>query len=363
MEGGSAVGVSGGVRVDAARGFRLRGSAFFLTWPRCDATCSSVLTYLQTSLGEFFRGAVVARESHADGTPHLHAYVECKKRFSTSSSRFFDFDGVHGNYQVARQPRQCHDYVTKAGSFESVGELRIGGDSGGGVKRRVAEEVADFIDVEQVPSLNDIMDFNKGFYLMNRQRIIQFRFDVLARRSRPLLKWDPARLVDVPVEFASPSVRAVHQWLLINMFIPRLHRQKQLYLMGPTGVGKTCLMNMLLEVSRVYLPTIGCQYWDFYDDESVDMIFFDEFCGSHMHLTLLNKVLEGSEVSLKRRYNGLRKKKNVPVILASNILVFDQYQSASFLQREAFMDRVDVVNVVREDRLDLYAAWVSAVLQ
>lgn len=69
---------------------------FFLTYPHCDHT--------KEELMEFLHGlrtvdkAVVCREEHSDGTPHLHAFVKFEKTADIKKADYFDFKGCHGNY-------------------------------------------------------------------------------------------------------------------------------------------------------------------------------------------------------------------------------------------------------------------------
>lgn len=78
------------------RPYRLNGSGFFLTYPRCDLVKESVLDHLK-ALGEV-KSAVVAEEKHQDGTPHVHVFVKYFKKLDVRSPKFFDIGGFHGNY-------------------------------------------------------------------------------------------------------------------------------------------------------------------------------------------------------------------------------------------------------------------------
>lgn len=61
---------------------------------------------------------VVAKESHADGEPHLHAYVKFQTGLRTTEfTPRLDVDGHHGNYQSARSFRSVVKYVTKDGDY------------------------------------------------------------------------------------------------------------------------------------------------------------------------------------------------------------------------------------------------------
>ena len=83
--------------------YRLQAKQVFLTYPKCEATKEELADHLG-SLRETTR-LVVAEEKHADGTPHLHAYVNYVKKLDTTNPRFFDYKDNHPNVQKAQSPQ------------------------------------------------------------------------------------------------------------------------------------------------------------------------------------------------------------------------------------------------------------------
>lgn len=70
---------------------------------------------------------LVARERHADGGTHYHAFVEFGRLFSTRSSRRFDLYNYHPNIAlVGRTPWVAYDYVCKDGDVVCGGAARPG---------------------------------------------------------------------------------------------------------------------------------------------------------------------------------------------------------------------------------------------
>ena len=91
---------------------------WFCTWPQCKMTKESALQCLQEKmqLVEW----LIAEELHADGEPHLHAFLKLTKRERWSATRFdLEEDGVtyHGNYQVAKSWRAVEQYCKKDGNY------------------------------------------------------------------------------------------------------------------------------------------------------------------------------------------------------------------------------------------------------
>lgn len=104
--------------------FRLDSKSFFLTYPRLDISKEAALQALQLKLaGKPITGAVVCRELHQDGTPHIHAYVLLESRFNCKNVNFWDINGHHGNYQVARDINAVAKYIKKDGDYIEYGTI------------------------------------------------------------------------------------------------------------------------------------------------------------------------------------------------------------------------------------------------
>lgn len=94
-----------------SNGFAFDGVHVFLTYPQC--------TLEREQLRDFLRNLVpnceyiVARELHADGQPHLHAYVHFGRRRRFAGASAFDVDGFHPNIQKPRSARGCIAYCRK----------------------------------------------------------------------------------------------------------------------------------------------------------------------------------------------------------------------------------------------------------
>lgn len=91
--------------------FRLNAAGFFLTYPQCNGTKEGLLDFLK-SLKEVNK-AIVCRELHEDGKPHLHAFVKYTRKLDIRKPNYFDFQGSHGNYQVAKSYFAVCKYVRK----------------------------------------------------------------------------------------------------------------------------------------------------------------------------------------------------------------------------------------------------------
>ncbi len=89
----------------------VRCQSFLITWGEC----------------------IVAREDHADGGTHLHAFVAFERKFRSRRTDIFDVDGCNANIVPSRgNPGGGYDYAIKHGEVVAGGLER---PSGGGVSK------------------------------------------------------------------------------------------------------------------------------------------------------------------------------------------------------------------------------------
>lgn len=100
--------------------FRLQAKGWFLTYPRCNFTKEDILTFLKAKR-EGLKQILVARELHADGSPHIHAYLYYESKFNCTNERFFDLGSCHPNIQVAKSLKAVQAYVKKDGDYIQEG--------------------------------------------------------------------------------------------------------------------------------------------------------------------------------------------------------------------------------------------------
>ena len=93
---------------------RIRSKGWFCTWPRCPMSKEVALELLSAR----FRLVkyVIAEELHADGQPHLHAFLQLASRTEFKPA-MFDLEEYHGNYQTAKSWRCVEAYCKKDGNY------------------------------------------------------------------------------------------------------------------------------------------------------------------------------------------------------------------------------------------------------
>lgn len=78
----------------------IRGKNFFLTAPQCNVHADVALENLRNILGNSVKEALFVRETHKDGSYHLHGAFSLEKREYLSNTLTNKIFGKHGNFQV-----------------------------------------------------------------------------------------------------------------------------------------------------------------------------------------------------------------------------------------------------------------------
>lgn len=97
--------------------FEISGRFFFLTYAQCPITQDELYQHLNT-LRPLHR-AVIVREQHEDGEPHLHASLEFSTRLQSRNPRYFDIGQHHPNVQRVRTWGACVNYCRKDGGDQT----------------------------------------------------------------------------------------------------------------------------------------------------------------------------------------------------------------------------------------------------
>lgn len=97
--------------------FAIAGKFFFLTYPQCTASQDDLHSALN-NIRDIER-AVIVREHHADGEPHLHAAVQFRQRVQSRNARLFDLGAFHCNIQRVRSWGACVNYCRKDGGDQT----------------------------------------------------------------------------------------------------------------------------------------------------------------------------------------------------------------------------------------------------
>lgn len=320
--------------------FRIDAKHIGLTYPQCDLTRERVLDSLRSTVGDKYVCSIIAIEQHADGTPHIHAYLGVSSKRCIRDPRLFDIDGFHANIQGLRVPKNWCRYIQKEDKSclmdGAVSELL----SGPPPKERISDAIAARLDAGA--TRDEIYAEYPGFYLMNKRKVDDMCDWIVSKRLNTGKKdWSEclARLIDSRLSPMTPESQLdLAGWLIENIKVPRKLRQPQLWLHGPPGCGKTTLVMELEKYLRVYWVPMDCNgFFDGFSDD-YDLIVFDEM-KSQFKLTLLNQLICGGPMRLNQKGTSVQKTKNPPVMFLSNYGPAAAYKTLS-PQFDAFMDRI-----------------------
>jgi len=342
----------------APKRFRLSASDILLTYPQCDASKEELELHLRGVFKDFAKAAICV-EVHADGSPHLHAIVHLTKRCNLHSARTLDFRDrrgriFHGNYQPARSTSASLNYVEKGGNVLYCGgtmedvrgifQNSLAPKESG--KKRISECFEQLLTGKSIASLLLDQDL-QACMIMHRKNLEAAVAEV---RAESALK-KQLRFVTASGPPGSPSAD-IAEWLNRNLNCVRTFGAQQLFLHGPTGIGKTHLVKSLEPALRIYYLNMMEDWMDGYDDEKVDLIVIEEFF-SQKTLQFMNQLLDGQPMPLRIRNgcNGKLKRKNVPIIITSNFGLHEIFAKVD-LGRKATFDR-RVLPIYSPQRLEV----------
>lgn len=316
--------VTGSKQTVNTSSYRLQAKNVFLTFPQCSLSKSEAMANIHklVSLQQLsLRGAIVAQEKHADGSPHLHCALFFEDRLRTRDCHFFDSVAMkHGSYEAIYSIPKTLNYVKK----DDPCPLIFGTLPTDSAALRPSKSTAVAAAILTGSTIAKVASMDPGYFMLNKRKIEEFHSfcaDLSVTKSRE-------RLI-LPVFYTGThqATSRVIDWLNSNLFTTRPLKSPQLYLHGPPNSLKTSLIISLQKYLSVYFMPINEDFYDFYSDDAVDLIVLDEFQGSKP-INVLNQWLDGQELTVRVKGSQRKKRKNQPFIILSNFSV-DQCYSAT----------------------------------
>lgn len=331
---------------DGPRRFKLRCKQLFVTFPQCQTPKETVMDNIKvffSNLPHKLEQAMVVRELHEDGQPHLHALIILDRVFETRDPHKLDRlskgeDGQckHGNYDTVRHGiRAAVEYLTKEDPFPVLFNMDLQKILAK-KKTKISDDVKKAIDTGV--SMLEIMDTFGGFVLLHLRHIKEYQVERARQLSRVPRFPDGAATPTWATDTNTMEAQRILAWINAEIFhkdangvrTERPRKQKQLWLHGPPDTGKTGIIMTLAETIRVGWAPMEKGWWDEFEDGAFDLIVFDEFKGG-WPIRHINSIVEGVPFHMRRRNGDGMKLKNTPVIITSN---FDPYGCYSNLRAE-----------------------------
>lgn len=334
--------------------FRFSSKSIFLTFPQCAFTLEDFVEIVNLFFGDNIDKGIACQENHKDGNQHLHLALVLKNPYRSTKVNCFDslvlppkHPNISGRFKGGI--KGAFKYVMKEGNYLPLpSEFNINEfmEAVNGKKSTQAQLVAS--QIASGSTLDEIAELFPAWMLMNTAKATAYKnfLKIMKRRKKYAL----AQLIKVRVSpavgYSTGSNSQIATWLNQNIRQKRERRTTQLWIKGPTGIGKTGLMLFLEKTFKlsIYLWPKEEKWWDGYSDKAFDLIVLDEF-QAHKTITELNQVLSGDPMNLSRRNNApLRKKDNLPVIIFSNFTPEECYHKATQRQLEPLYARLLVID-------------------
>lgn len=368
-----------------------------LTWPQNDLHPKAVRDAIVAHSPVKY--LLVARERHEDGHFHLHCVCVFGRRVEVTTNWMVRMGGKVGNARLIKSTADdlahCLSYVVKEcgeswfewdefgalpASYRNhpgvpqflreacgqEGRFSLGGGGGDEVvqrrpgpparadgfpvvrrqkEKKVAKTDALVDALKAGVSDRELLDGDlRGAFLLHGRRCAEVRsIFALSSAVSVLEPWRP-----IPVFLGEDAnVIALANWLNGNCdpLVPRALRQEQLWLWGPTRIGKSSLIVWLKKFHIVYDLSTDEDYLDDFG-ESHSLISVDE--SFSLKLTTLNHMIDGTDFRMKQKGRQFLKRKNVPVIFTSNLSPAQAFPNASRDNTEAFkafLARLTVIHI------------------
>jgi len=346
--------------------FNLQGKKFFLTFPKCSASVDQVLAQCATL--PQLSWAVVATEQHKDGSPHLHVVlVYSEKQRLKGLPGLAVFDGLvsqHGNYKTIKNSKldllRTLQYVKKDGNFKSIGidleEFMRGLSSSKTVNSGVWIQAAD--KLRAGISLTELHEWNPSFVALNLQKVQQYQ-KWLVRNTQEV---PTSVLIRVHQDIPTSAGIQLTTWMNLNLVLGkttgRSPRQKQLWLCGPPGIGKTRIRAHLATYLRIYIVPNDEDFYDDWEDNLYDLAVFDEFKGQKT-IQWMNSWLDGQPKPLRKKGSQYTKHQNVATVILSNFTPQQCYHKAFNQHASQLAPLLDRLEVVQWDTQNIDIEYIS----
>lgn len=345
--------------VPTARGvFCFNTMRMFITFPMNASDHRSVYNRIVEHYGnQNIQHLIVGAEPHQDGTPHLHICIVLRKQTRTNSAQMESWlDPLHvkggdyrriqgGDRDLARVYVYCgkggnyvqlnpHDYEVFRQQATSAAVALTDERRKTKVKNKelVAKwsTIATGLNEEKrdrelaLFSLeNPAFVFQFGNKMQTgRAMLVQAAAYTVTRPPFPGLKWVEGN----ELRFAQAAhFGTMKAWFDLNLpegYTRELRRRrpirdKQLWIKGVPGIGKTTFLARLYETLKVF-PWNVRENFTVYQNFVYDLIILDEYTGG-LPLHFLNAMVDGSQTPLTvKNGNSIGKLENLPVIVCSN---------------------------------------------
>ena len=337
--------------------FRFHSKTLYFTFPQCDTPKTVALDNIVAEWGPNVEFAVVSRELHEDGFPHLHGLVKFVSKVNYKDCTFANFiGGKQGNYQSCRSIANTYRYIVKNGDFVTHGSLPV-------CVRPKKVSIGDSVisAMKEGATMSDIRHRFPVYYMIHRAKLAVMYNEMRAEAEFAPKEKFPGFVV--PNVLVDSIGHAIFSWLNKNFLEPRTHKQPQLWLWGPPGVGKTPICMEMEKYFRPFHLNKTSKFYDGYSDDTCDFVVIDEYKAQKC-ITELNQFLEGVTMNLEIKGAFVVKTKssgNKPVIILSNFSPRECYKNTTEAAIAPLLARITEVYIPEEYKIYEHMKLASSV--
>lgn len=289
---------------------------FFLTYPKCNKLPHELVAFLATK-GELAY-YVVARELHADGSPHLHAAIQFVKPLR-GGARHLDFDGHHPNKQDPNNWDACKNYCKKDGDYIEGPEDALVRAALRGVEK-IPDNLSEL--VKDYDSETKWLDFCAS-------RRIPYAY---ARHF-----WSANQSDEFTISEGDEVMGTMHKSLAGYAFGG--HGRRSLILHGPSGCGKTTWAK--INAPKPALMVTHIEDLKRFKKGFHKSIIFDDVDFKHWPRTAQIKIADVDNAqSIHVRYGTISLPSKIEKIFTCNVLPLDLSDPA--IRRRVFVCHVNM---------------------
>lgn len=320
--------------------FRLRHRTVGLTYPQCALTTQDALDQLACKLHDYdIQVLVVATEDHKEEGKHLHVYIETRKTMYTTKPTFFDLtrlctintnDRYHPNILIPKNKQSWMKYTIKGGNYKCFPQgfdpkLQLGAQEKHQAKIKITDAIA--TEVYKGTSLSSLRATFPGFMLLHSKVVQQFYNQVSIDKEQI----ERAKKFNTIFRFVGDGElnnQRIAGWINDNVIHNHQFRQLQLWIWGPTKIGKTSLEEMLNRNGcNIHLVDYSSKdYYEGLTDET-QLIVFDEY-KAQKTITEMNKLTDGSLCQVNQKGGSYKFKRPMPVLVLSNFSIKQCYSNS-----------------------------------
>ncbi len=317
--------------------FRLSAKKLFLTYSQVpvDVPKERLLQELQGKVS--FAHFVIGRELHQDGGAHFHAVLISDKKFNICNANMLDVElngtQFHGNYGTTRHVNSSIEYACKDGDY--ITDLDYVKD--GKVISLELLLTQKFKLIGRDPTLQEyfLENTKKAFGktdLVSVDKLFNLLGQIKSRQPKPIK-------ANYKIEDFNVSDR-LSDWITAK-------EKRSLFLVGPSGVGKTEFVRALAE--RLDWKMLTVNHLEGLNRLSPDYnaVFFDDFTFSKIDEEQLLALVDTEyQKDIRILFKVISKDPGLAQIFALNPSTLSKIKNS--LVQEQFLRRIALVNVPRD---------------